>query len=80
MKSERSKELATALLPAGFELQDILDLEDCEPDEAAMLMKGYEDDLKVPSRSFWSDLAAGLATIGEFIPIANVILAAIPLL
>jgi hypothetical protein len=79
--SASDDEAAMKLLKGtSMTLQDIKDFEDCEPDEAAALMKGYADDLKVPDKSFWQDLANGLLSIEPYLPIASVLISAIPLL
>jgi hypothetical protein len=74
-------EQALALLKhTKMTLQDLKDFEECSPDEAAVLMQGYEDDGKIPDKTFWQKFGEDLQAIQVYAPIAAVILAAIPLL
>jgi hypothetical protein len=61
-------------------LKELQDFEDCTPDEAAALMKGYEDQGMVPNRGFWVKLANGLQALEAYAPIAGLLISAIPLL
>lgn len=50
------------------------------PQDAALLMRSYEDDGKVSDRGFWGNVANDLIQAGQYTWIATVLFAAIPLL
>ena len=60
--------------------QDVDDLKSLSPQDAALVMRTYEDMGKVADRGLWVKIGNALKEVGEYAGVAGIIFAAIPLL